>query len=139
MGESGSPEGRSRLEALRELRRRQEEIKKKEKPDFVHYHHYRYWKFERRDSWRKPKGKDNKVRLEIKGYPPKVKSGYGTPEDIRGLHPSGLEPVVVSSVKDLEKLDPSRHIIYIASAVGLRKRAELVAVAEERGFRVANR
>ncbi|MEM0340869.1 MAG: 50S ribosomal protein L32e [Acidilobaceae archaeon] len=124
--------------AIKELRKIQEKIKKKNKPEFIHYHHYRYWKFERRDSWRKPKGRDNKVRLEIKGYPPKVKSGYGTPEDIRGLHPSGLEPVVVSNVKELENLDPSRHIVYIASTVGLRKRAELLEAIKSRGFRVAN-
>ena len=67
-----------------------------------------------------------------------MKSGYGSDSSLRGLHPSGLEPVVVSSVKDLEGLDPERHIVYIASTVSIRKAMEIRRVAEERGFRVAN-
>lgn len=127
-----------RPEQLRLRRRLQRAIASKEKPYFVRYLSWRFWKFERRDYWRKPKGIDNKMRLQLKGYPPIVKSGYGTSREVRGLHPSGLQPLIVSSVRDLEAADPERHIIYISSTVGLRKRVELVKAAEERGFRVAN-
>jgi len=78
------------------------------------------------------------MRLQIKGYPPIVKVGYRTPKDIRGLHPSGLEPVRIASVKELEKLNPKKHIVVIASQVGLRKKLEIIRVAKEKGFRVAN-
>ena len=122
--------------ALKERRSRQKAIRSKRDVEFKRYLSWEFWKFERRDSWRKPKGKDNKMRLEIKGYPPRVKVGYRNQADIRGLHPSGLKPVVISNAKDLEKLNPQEHIVYIASTVGLRKRMELVKVALEKGFRV---
>jgi len=131
---------RAVLAQLREKRRLQEKLRKARsgKPEFLRYLSWRFWKFERREYWRKPKGIDNKMRLQLKGYPPIVKSGYGTNSELRGLHPSGLEPVVVSNAKELEALDPTRHIVYIASTVGLRKRLELVRIAREKGFKVAN-
>ncbi len=123
-------------EILKSRRKIREAISRKRDVEFRRYLSWEFWKFERRDSWRKPKGKDNKMRLEIKGYPPKVKIGYRNPDDIRGLHPSGLKPVVVSTLKDLESLNPKEHIVYISSSVGLKKRLELVKLAQERGFRV---
>jgi len=124
------------LKHLKERRAKQEAIRKKRDVEFRRYLSWRFWKFERRDSWRKPKGKDNKMRLELKGYPPKVKVGYRNPREIRGLHPSGLKPVVVSSAKELESLNPREHIVYISSTVGLKKRMELVKLALEKGFKV---
>ena len=124
--------------SLRERRRLQRRIAAKKKPVFRRYLSWRFWKFERHEYWRKPKGNDNKMRLQLKGYPPIVKVGYGTPKEIRGLHPSGLEPVRVHNVKELEGLDPSKHLVVIASTVGLRKKLQIVEAARARGFRVAN-
>jgi large subunit ribosomal protein L32e len=125
------------LSSRRRLQKRMNKIRTS-RPRFLRYLSWRFWKFERHEYWRKPKGNDNKMRLQLKGYPPVVKSGYGSPAEIRYLHPSGLEPATVYSIKDLEGLDPKRHIIYIASTVGLRKRMELIRVAREKGFRIAN-
>lgn len=125
--------------SLKEKRKLQRKLaKRREKPVFRRYLSWRFWKFERREYWRKPKGNDSKMRLQLKGYPPIVKVGYGTPAELRGLHPSGLVPVRVSSVRDLEGLDPEKHIVVIASTVGLRKRLALVGEARARGFKVAN-
>ncbi|MEB3806876.1 MAG: 50S ribosomal protein L32e [Desulfurococcales archaeon] len=127
------------LKGLRERRKLQKKLaKRREKPVFRRYLSWRFWKFERREYWRKPKGNDSKMRLQIKGYPPIVKVGYGTPSDLRGLHPSGLKPARVASTRDLEELDPEKHIVVIASTVGLRKRNTLVREALARGFKVAN-
>ncbi len=125
------------LKARRKLQKRMREIRKG-RPRFLRYLSWRFWKFERHEYWRKPKGNDNKMRLQLKGYPPIVKFGYGSPAEIRYLHPSGLMPVIISNAKELERLDPSKHIIYIASNVGLKKRIELVKAAREKGFRIAN-
>ena len=126
-------------EELKARRRIQKRIAKfRDKPVFRRYLSWRFWKFERREYWRKPKGNDSKMRLQIKGYPPIVKVGYRTPRDVRGLHPSGLEPVRVANAKELEKLNPKKHIVVIASQVGLRKKLELARIAREKGFRVAN-
>ena len=128
------------LAALRARRKLQRRMARERlaRPRFLRYLSWRFWKFERREYWRKPKGNDNKMRLQLKGYPPIVKVGYRTPSELRGLHPSGLEPVVVHNRAELESLDPTRHIVYIASTVGLRKRLELIKAARERGLRVAN-
>ena len=111
---------------------------KKKNPEFRRHLYHRFIKFQNQDSWRKPKGIDNKMRLQLKGYPPIVKVGYRNPRIIRGLHPSGLYPVVISSEKELDNLDPQRHIIYISSTVGLRKRILLEKAVKERGFKLAN-
>ncbi|MDP8002648.1 MAG: 50S ribosomal protein L32e, partial [Caldisphaera sp.] len=97
------------------------------------------WRFKRlQKGWRKPKGIDAKMRLQRKGYPPIVKVGYKGNKFIRGLHPSGLIPVVVSSVKDLESLSSDVHIVYISSSVGIRKRLTLLEAAKKRNLKIAN-
>ncbi len=125
--------------ALRERRKLQKKLaKRRNKPVFRRYLSWRFWKFERREYWRKPKGNDSKMRLQIKGYPPIVKVGYGTKASLRNLHPSGLKPVIVHNVGELEGLDPQKHIVVIAGSVGLRKRLQIVEAARAKGFRIAN-
>jgi large subunit ribosomal protein L32e len=134
---------KKRAEVLKELKQRRKMMKKavelrNDLPEFIRYHWWRYYRLERGYKWRKPKGNDNKSRLQLKGYPPIVKVGYRTPKEVRGLHPSGLEPVIVHNVKELEKVDKNKHIVYIASSVGKRKRLEILKRAQELGIRVAN-
>ncbi|MCX8180629.1 MAG: 50S ribosomal protein L32e [Thermofilaceae archaeon] len=91
------------------------------------------------DSWRNPRRSlDNKIRLEKKGFPPRVKVGYRGPSEVRGLHPSGLIEVLVATPAQLNDLNPRRHIVRIASSVGARKRGEILKRAKELGLRVAN-
>ncbi len=123
-------------EIVKSRRRIRKVIGRKRDVEFKRYLSWEFWKFERKDSWRKPKGKDNKMRLEVKGYPPRVKIGYRNDGSIRGLHPSGLKPVVISNPRELEGLNPGEHIVYISSSVGLRKRMDLIKLALEKGFRV---
>ncbi len=90
------------------------------------------------DHWRKPRGKHSKMR-EHKGYrPPMVDSGYRGPRKVRGLHPSGFREVLVHTPKDLEKVNPEREAIRIASRVGVRKRRAIEKLAEERNIKVLN-
>ncbi|KSW12372.1 50S ribosomal protein L32 [Pyrodictium occultum] len=111
---------------------------KSKKPEFLRTLWWKFPKFKNDPKWRRPKGIDNPIRLKLKGRQPMVEIGYGSPAAVRGFHPTGLQPVRVSSPAELENLDPSRHIVYIAAGVGLRKRLEILKKAREKGFKVAN-
>lgn len=129
-----SGESEKDIEYYLELR---EEMKSK-RPIFLRHLWWKKPKFKNNPKWRRPKGIDNKMRLQLKGYPPLVKIGYRGPSITRGLHPQGLEPVVVNSVNELSKYNPSEYIIYIAREVGLKKAIEIYKAAVEKGFKVAN-
>ncbi len=90
------------------------------------------------ESWRKPRGLDNKIRIEKKGALPRVKIGYRKIRAARGLHPSGLIEVLVYRKEDLIGLRPGVHAVRIARTVGRRKRIEILEEAERRGLKVLN-
>ncbi len=112
--------------------------RKSRKPVFLRYLWWKFPKFKNQYKWRKPKGNDNKMRLHWKGYPAVVSIGYRSPEQVRGLHPSGFEIVIVHSVKDLESVNPQKQAIYIARTVGLKKRLEIIRKAKELGIKILN-
>jgi|Deesub1362A_J573_1020465.scaffolds.fasta_scaffold00258_34 large subunit ribosomal protein L32e len=90
------------------------------------------------DNWRRPRGRHSKLRKKIKGKGAVVCIGYASPSLVRGYHPSGFIEKLVHTPKEIENLDPSKHAIRIGRTVGLKKRLEIEAVAEEKGFRVLN-
>ncbi|HDN01697.1 MAG: 50S ribosomal protein L32e [Thermoproteota archaeon] len=88
--------------------------------------------------WRRPRGIDNKQRLKLKSRPPMPEIGYGKPKSVRGLHPSGLKPVLVYNPKMLENLDKDKVIVIVGRTVGKRKRLEIAKKATELGIKIAN-
>ena len=119
----------------RELVRLREKVKRK-KPKFVRQESWRYVRI--KESWRRPRGIDSKMRLRKKGWPKVVKIGYRGPRKARGLHPSGFEEVLVYNVWDLEGLDPERQAARIAHGVSSRKKLEICTRADELGIYVIN-
>jgi large subunit ribosomal protein L32e len=90
------------------------------------------------DSWRKPRGQHNKQREQKKAKGALPKPGFGSPIAVRGMHPSGFFEVLISSVKELEGIDPKTHAIRIGATVGDRTRAGLQEKALTAGFKVLN-
>ncbi len=110
--------------------------RKEAQPSFKRQKHYQFKKL--KDVWRAPKGLRSKQRQERRYRSSRVKVGYGTPESVRGLHPSGFEEVLVHNVDDLEGIDPDTQAARIGGSVGGRKREAIETRAEELEIRVLN-
>jgi len=90
------------------------------------------------DSWRKPRGQHNKQREQKKAKGALPKPGFGSPIAVRGMHPSGFFEVLVTSLKDLEGLDPRTQAVRLGATVGIRKRTTIQEQAVAAGFKVLN-
>jgi large subunit ribosomal protein L32e len=90
------------------------------------------------DSWRKPRGQHNKQREQKKAKGALPKPGFGSPVAVRGMHPSGFFEILISSVKELEGIDPKTHAIRIGATVGNRARVGLQEKALSAGFKLLN-
>ena len=89
-------------------------------------------------SWRKARGWQSKVRLGWKGYNVKVKPGYRTPVDARDICLDGFKRVVVSCLKDLDKVNTKIEKVLIGAAVGTRQKILLLDKAQKLNITVAN-
>ncbi len=87
--------------------------------------------------WRRPKGMHNKIRHGFNGQPAKVNGGYRGPKEVRGLHNSGLIPVLVHNVKDLTTIDTKTQGVIIAH-VGNRTKSQILTQCKEKKINVLN-
>jgi large subunit ribosomal protein L32e len=90
------------------------------------------------ENWRKPKGIDNKMRIQFSGVPPLVKIGYRGPKVARGLHPSGFTDNLIFNLNDLQRLDPKKDAARISHTVGKLKRSLILEKAQSLGIKVLN-
>ena len=85
--------------------------------------------------WRKPTGRDNKMREKRRGYPVVVSTGYQKAKKIKGRI-KGKKPITVSSIKDLEKI--KKNEIIILGRMGKKKKIEISKKAKEKGLEIYN-
>lgn len=88
--------------------------------------------------WRFPGGRHSPIRQEHRGRPKLVRPGYGSPRAVKGLHPSGLRPVLVRQAKDLVGLDKAVQGVIIGGKLGAKKRIELLQLAQKEKITVLN-
>jgi len=118
----------------KELLEKRRQLKKK-KPLFRRKEIYR--KKRLAVKWRRARGLDNKQRLHKRGAPLWINIGYKSPAAVRGLHKSGLIPVVVYNIHQLASLSKEQGII-ISAKVGNKKRQALISEAQKKGLVLLN-
>jgi ribosomal protein L32E len=85
--------------------------------------------------WRRPTGRHNKMRTKQKGTPATVSIGYGSKKDTRNKIREKI-PVLVYSLKDLEKV--KKENIIIIGKIGKKKKMELAKKIKEKNLEVYN-
>lgn len=85
--------------------------------------------------WRKPKGRDSKMRIRRRGHGPSPLVGYRSSRAISGMI-DGKKPILVHNVSDLSKIN--KDSIVIIAKVGAKKRLEIIAEAEKKNIAVHN-
>ena len=107
------------------------------RPEFKRQNWFRYKRLG--DKWRRPRGIHSKMRRHFKYRIPVVQAGFRGPADVRGLHPSGFEEVMVNNLKDIEDVNPKTQAVRIRSSVGDKKRETITEKADEMGIRILNK
>jgi len=105
-------------------------------PEFLREEWFRYKRIPR--NWRRPDGITSKMRINKKYRPSKVRVGFRSPKDVRGLHSSGFKEVMVYNTNDLEHIDKETQAARIGGSVGTRKRLEIEKKAEKLDIRILN-
>ena len=91
-----------------------------------------------RTGYRKPRGRQSKMRLHKRGYARVVSVGYGSPAEAKDLHPTGYMPFIINTLAELDNLDPKKEGVMISSTVGLKKKLAILQRALELKLKVLN-
>jgi large subunit ribosomal protein L32e len=101
-------------------------------PKFLRHTAHKYSKLglrrKKKKVWRKPTGRDNKMRDQRRGHPAVVSIGYSTDKKERGMIMKKT-PVIVNNVNQIEKIQKNQ--IAILGKVGKKNKIEMVKKAKE--------
>lgn len=87
--------------------------------------------------WRRPRGIHSKMRLGKISYRACVRTGYGSPCEVKGLDKNGLVPILVANAEQISKIDKKKQSALFAK-VGKRTRIEMLKKAKEMGISIIN-
>lgn len=117
------------MKKLLELRK----AKKAKKPNF-----YRSdWQKLGDKRWRAPRGMHSKLRRKFRGKVKQPSIGFSSPKLVKGLNRQGLREIIISNLKDLQKITKENAII-ISSKVGVKKKLELIKKILELKLSISN-
>ncbi len=85
--------------------------------------------------WRRPTGRHNKMRDKRRGYPAVVSIGYKKEKNSRGKIKE-KNPIIIRNLKDLEKI--RKDEIAIIGKVGKKKKIEIIKSAKEKKIEIMN-
>lgn len=111
-------------------------VNPRKKPKFVRQSAIAYKRLD--EKWRKPRGRQSKLRVREKSHGHLVAVGWRAPKALRGLHPSGFREILVHNPQQLQNIDPKIFAVRIAHTVGKRKRQEILKKVEELKIKVLN-
>lgn len=104
----------------------------KKKPKFLRRKNQAYSKLglrrKKKQVWRKPTGRDNKMREKRRGYPASVSIGYRSDNISRGALKE-KQPVIVNNLNELKKLRENE--IAVIGNIGKKKKLEIANKAKE--------
>jgi len=120
-----------------------EEVKKtidRKKPGFLRKDWHKHIKLgktvKKNRKWRAAKGRQNKIRLGVKGHQARPKVGWGASAEGKGFV-EGVEVVRVENLKELANVKKGAGVII--GAVGKKKKMELIAKANEMKITILNK
>ena len=92
------------------------------------------------ESWRRPRGIDNRMRRRFRGNKNMPRIGYGSDNTTKYYLPNGLKKFVVHNIKDLDVLLMNNRTFCaeIAHNVSAKKRAQIVQRAQQIRVKVTN-
>ena len=93
-------------------------------------------KRKKKQVWRKPKGRDNKMREKRKGCPAVVSIGYKKEKQLRGKI-NEKKQIIVNNINELENVGKN-NLIIIGGNVGKKKKIEIITKAEEKKIEIHN-
>ena len=85
--------------------------------------------------WRKPKGRDSKMRQKMKSYNKVVSIGYKSDKNKTGRISEKL-PLLIYNVRGLEKV--GKNNVIIIGKVGAKKKIEILKKADEMKLNILN-
>lgn len=87
--------------------------------------------------WRHPRGMHNKQKKHLAGKHKMPEQGWGSDARIRGMHPKGVNPITISTIKELQTLKQNEGAV-IARTTGNKRRKELLQYAIKNNMIILN-
>ena len=112
---------------------------KRHNPKFLRTDSHKYSRLgirrKNKQVYRKSKGGENKIRLNMKGHLRNVRSGFRNEKSIRGLI-KGLKPVMIFNINDLKNI--KKEEIGVLASVGNKRKKEIAEYMQKEKISLGN-